>query len=52
VIDAHDEVVGRRSVWGRVKMALATVFVVALVGFAIPQIWLVAQRVGEFIAVP
>ncbi|MGQ0533104.1 MAG: hypothetical protein ACT4OF_10510 [Caulobacteraceae bacterium] len=50
VIDAEFEVIGRRTIWNRVAMALITVFWAAVIGFAIPQVWIFSQSIGEFFA--
>lgn len=50
VIDADFAVIGRRGLWRRLKLALLAVFWTALLGFAVPQIWIFSQRIGEFLA--
>ncbi|MCX7357211.1 MAG: hypothetical protein NT015_03545 [Alphaproteobacteria bacterium] len=50
IIDARYEVIGRRTVWRRISVALAAAFWVAAIGFAIPQVWNFATRVGAFFA--
>jgi hypothetical protein len=50
VIDAEFQVIGRRTIWRRIRLALIAVFWAAAVGFAIPQIWIFAERIGAFFA--
>lgn len=50
VIDAEYEVIGRRTVWRRIVFGLTALFWAAVIGFAVPQIWVFSQRIGEFIA--
>jgi hypothetical protein len=50
IIDADYEVVGRRTVWSRIMMALTAVFWAAAIGFAVPQIWSFASQIGAFFA--
>jgi hypothetical protein len=50
IIDARFEVIRRRTIWRRIGMALAALLWAAMLGFAIPQIWLFSQRIGEFFA--
>ncbi len=49
VIDAKfTEVRGqRRTIWGKVKLAVAALFWAAVVGFLVPPAWVLVQRVGE-----
>jgi hypothetical protein len=51
VIDVEYEVIGRRTIWDRVSVALIAIFWTAVIGFAAPQIWIFSQRIGEFFAV-
>jgi hypothetical protein len=46
VIDAEFKEV-RRSWWTKFKVAVATVFWAALIGFMLPPLWLLAQRISE-----
>jgi len=48
VIDAQFEVIGKRTIWDRIVLALTAVFWAAVIGFAIPQLWLISQRVGTY----
>ncbi|MGD9979446.1 MAG: hypothetical protein AB7H66_00390 [Hyphomonadaceae bacterium] len=48
VIDATFQVIGKRTIWDRVVLALTAVFWAAVIGFAIPQLWLISQRVGAY----
>jgi len=48
VIDAQFEVVGKRTIWDRIGVALAAVFWAAVIGFAIPQLWILSQGVSAF----
>lgn len=50
VIDAEFEVVERPTIWRRIRAALTAVFWVAVIGFALPQLWIFSQRIGEFFA--
>jgi hypothetical protein len=50
IIDVDYEVIGRRTVWRRVTMALTAVFWAAVIGFAVPQIWNFATQIGAFFA--
>ena len=50
IIDVDYVVIGRRTVWRRVTMALAAVFWAAAIGFAVPQIWSFATQIGAFFA--
>ena len=50
VIDADFVVVNRPTVWRRLSTALTTLFWVAVIGFAAPQVWIFSQRIGEFFA--
>lgn len=50
IIDARFEVIRRRTIWRRTGTALAALFWAAVLGFAIPQVWLFSQRLGEFFA--
>jgi hypothetical protein len=50
VIDAEFEVIGRRTIWRRVGVALTALFWAAVIGFAVPQVWIFSQRIGEFFA--
>jgi hypothetical protein len=48
VIDAKfTEVRGeRRTLWGKVKLAVIALFWAAVIGFAIPPAWVLVQRMG------
>ncbi len=50
VIDAEFEVIGRRTIWRRIGIALTALFWTAVIGFAAPQVWIFSQRIGEFFA--
>ncbi|MEQ1810486.1 MAG: hypothetical protein ABL889_11200 [Terricaulis sp.] len=50
IIDAQYEVIGRRTVWRRVTLALTAMFWAAAIGFAVPQIWNFATQIGSFFA--
>jgi hypothetical protein len=50
VIDAEFEVIGRRTIWRRIRVALLAVFWAAALGFALPQVWIFAERIGAFFA--
>ncbi len=50
VIDAKYEVIGRRSVWRRILAVLTAMFWAAAIGFAVPQIWNLAQQVSVYFA--
>jgi hypothetical protein len=50
VIDADYQVVGRRTVWSRITLALTAVFWAAAIGFAVPQVWNFATQIGVFFA--
>lgn len=50
IIDAEFQVVGRRTVWSRITLALTAVFWAAAIGFAVPQVWNFANQVGAFFA--
>jgi len=50
VIDAQFEVIGKRTIWTRIGLALTALFWAAVIGFAVPQLWIFSQRVGEFFA--
>jgi hypothetical protein len=50
VIDAQFDVIGRRTIWDRIGLALAAVFWAAVIGFAIPQLWILSQGDGAFFA--
>jgi hypothetical protein len=49
VIDARFKEIGasRRSLWGRFKLAAMAVLCAAAIGFLIPPLWLLAQRIAE-----
>lgn len=49
VIDAKFEVIGRRTIWRRIWFATLTVLAAAALGFAVPQLWIFSQRLGEFL---
>lgn len=38
---------GRRTIWGRFKLAIVAIFWAALIGFLIPPLWLLMQRISE-----
>lgn len=50
IIDVEYEVIGRRTVWRRITLALTAVFWAAAIGFAVPQIWNFATQIGVFFA--
>lgn len=50
IIDVNYEVIGRRTVWRRVTIALTAAFWAAAIGFAVPQIWNFANQIGAFFA--
>lgn len=50
IIDAQYEIVGKRTLWSRVTMALTAVFWAAAIGFAVPQVWNFATQIGAFFA--
>ena len=52
VIDARFEVIGsKRSTWiERIGSALVMLFWAAVIGFLIPPLWMLTQRLGEFLA--
>jgi hypothetical protein len=50
VIDAQFDVIGRRTIWDRIGLALAAVFWAAVIGFVIPQLWILSQSDGAFFA--
>lgn len=50
IIDAHYEVIGRRTVWRRIATLLTAMFWAAAIGFSVPQIWNFAQQVGVYFA--
>jgi hypothetical protein len=45
VIDASFTVVRGQTLWRRIKVALLAALCAAVVGFMIPPLWIVAQRV-------
>lgn len=49
VIDAKFKEVGgeRRTILGRVKLAVIAVFWAAVIGFAIPPAWMLVQAIGD-----
>lgn len=49
VIDAKfTEVRGeRRTLWGKLKLAVIALFWAAVIGFAIPPAWMLVQRMSE-----
>jgi hypothetical protein len=50
VIDAQFDVIGKRTIWDRISLALMAVFWAAVIGFAIPQLWILSQGVTAFLA--
>lgn len=48
VIDAQFEVIGKRTIWDRIRLALIAVFWAAVIGFAIPQLWMLSQGVSAY----
>jgi hypothetical protein len=50
VIDAQFEVIGKRTIWDRMVVALVAVFWAAVIGFALPQLWLISQRMSAYFA--
>lgn len=50
IIDADYQVIGRRTVWSRITLALTAVFWAAAIGFAVPQVWNFASQIGAFFA--
>jgi hypothetical protein len=50
VIDAEFDVIGKRTIWDRIGLALMAVFWAAVIGFAIPQFWILSQGVSAFFA--
>lgn len=50
VIDAQFDVIGKRTIWDRIGLALMAVFWAAVIGFAIPQLWILSQGVSAFFA--
>ncbi len=50
VIDAQFQEIGKRTIWDRVRLALIAVFWAAVIGFAIPQLWILSQGVSAFFA--
>lgn len=50
IIDAQYEIIGKRTVWRRISVALTAVFWAAAIGFAVPQIWNFATQIDAFFA--
>lgn len=50
IVDAQYEVIGKRTVWRRIGLALTAAFWAAAIGFAVPQIWNFATQIGAFFA--
>jgi hypothetical protein len=50
VIDAQFEVIGKPTIWARIGLTLTALFWAAVIGFAVPQLWMFSQRVGLFLA--
>jgi len=49
IIDAQFQVIGRRTIWDRIWIALVAVFWAAVIGFAIPQLWILSQRMSAYL---
>lgn len=50
VIDAEFQVIGKRTIWDRVLLALAAIFWAAVIGFAVPQAWIISERLSAYFA--
>jgi hypothetical protein len=51
VIDVHFTEVGGvwRTLWGRIKAGLQAMLWAATIGFLIPPVWVLAQRIGDLL---
>lgn len=50
IIDAEFQVVGKRTIWSRITVALTAALWAAAIGFSVPQVWNFANQVGVFFA--
>jgi hypothetical protein len=48
VIDADFQVIKKRTIWDRILVALAAIFGATVIGFALPQAWIISQRLTGY----